>query len=501
MQENSNRALAINSLILYVRLGIVSICGLLYTRFGLEALGVDDFGLFSVISGIISFIAIVNTIMIATSNRFMAIAIGKGDNVMANQTFNVNLSVHVLIAILTLVLSFPLGHWYIGHFVNYTGNFAYVYAVYDISITASIVSFIGVPYNGLLLAKERFFVFCSTDVLSSIVKLLFTYLLIDHFDNKLILFTLATSTFTAYPTLVFSVYCHKKFREITRICFVKDWKQYYDVLRFSANMSIGAIAYVAKVQGSAMVVNIFFSTMMNSALAIANSVNNILSLFANNIQKSISPQIVKSYAANDVERSMKLVCTSSKLTYIVMLMVSIPFLVTPETIFGLWLKETPEYTIQFTRLLIVDVLIMSLNAGVPDLVFATGKIRKYQLIVNGLLCTSVIVGYMLLKHGYRAELLFYSYITFSILVFVARPLLLSQVIDFKIRDLAGDVYLPSCLTTLMLMPVFLLKDSMNGWVLLVITEVYYFILVLLIGLTESERTILIRTITNKIQRK
>lgn len=500
MRENTNQAIAINSLILYVRLAIVSACGLLHTRFGLEALGIPDFGLFSVVAGIISFVAIINTIMIATSNRFMAIAIGKGDIDRANQTFNVNLAIHVMIAMLTLAVAYPIGHWYISHFINYTGNMDNVYKVFDMSIIAAVISFIGVPYNGLLLARERFFVFCSTDVLSSIAKVIFTYFLIYHFENKLFLFTLTTAFLTASTTVVFITYCHTRFRETTRLHFIRDKRQYLDVLNFSASMGIGAIAFVAKAQGSALVVNMFFTTMTNSALAVANSVNNVVSLFAQNIHKPISPQIVKSYATNDMERSGKLVCMSSKLTCLIMILVSIPFLIIPETIFGLWLKDTPEHTVAFTRLLIIDALIMSLNAGVPDLVFATGKVRNYQLAVNGLLCCSVIFGYQVLKAGMAAEALFVCYIVFSGIVCILRPILLSRITQFNISDMVKKVYKPVFLIILLLLPVFALRTVVNEWALLFISETYYIVLLFLIGLTEREREYVLSHLRARIQR-
>ena len=211
MKENTNKAIAINSLILYIRLAIISVCGLLYTRFSLQALGADDYGLFSVIACIITFASIINTVMIVTSNRYIAMAIGKGDINEACRTFNTNLVIHLFIALFTVLIALPIGHYYIANFVNYIGDISKAYIVFDISIIASAFSFIGVPYNGLLLAKEKFIVFCSTDVISSIVKLIFTYLLIDHFENKLVIYALITAFMTAFPTVVFWGYCRYYF--------------------------------------------------------------------------------------------------------------------------------------------------------------------------------------------------------------------------------------------------------------------------------------------------
>ena len=167
MQENTNKSLAINTLVLYIRLIVTAICGLFTTRFALEALGVVDYGLFSVIGSIISFIAIINTIMVSTSNRFIAVAIGKRDIREANKQFNVCLIIHVLISFCTIIFSLPIGEWYIYHYLNYAGDITNALMVFRFTIIASAVTFIGVPYNGLLSAKEKFIVCCGTDALGS----------------------------------------------------------------------------------------------------------------------------------------------------------------------------------------------------------------------------------------------------------------------------------------------------------------------------------------------
>ncbi len=181
MKENTNSIIAYNTIILYARLFVISICSLFTTRFALQALGVVDFGLFSVLGSIISFIAIFNTIMISTSNRFIAFALGKGDAYGANEQFNINLIIHLLIACITIIAAFPIGDWYIHNYVNFDGNIEDAVKVFRYTIIGSVISFLGVPYNGLLMAKERFIIFCTTDSVAHILKLIIAYLLIFMF--------------------------------------------------------------------------------------------------------------------------------------------------------------------------------------------------------------------------------------------------------------------------------------------------------------------------------
>jgi O-antigen/teichoic acid export membrane protein len=358
-----------------------------------------------------------------------------------------------------------------------------------------------VPYNGLLIARERFLVFCSTDVAMSLFKLFFTYLLIDHFEHKLIIYTYVMAFMTAFPTVVFFAYCRRQFAAITRFVFVREWRKYYDVLNFSIGIGIGAIATIGKAQGGALIINMFFSTTMNAGLAVANSVSSILQNFANNAQKPISPQIVKNYAAGNLDRCTSLVCLASKATYLSMFFVSIPFILAPEVIFDLWLKEVPPYAITFTHLLIVDILIFSINAGVNDFVFATGKIKLYQIIVNTLLVSSIVVGYLAMRRGMPPEYLFYVYIAFSFLVFLVRPFIIVRITKFDVWALVRGSYVPVLLITLLFVPTLCLKQVAGPIQSVVVAYAYFVLLLYFIGLRKNERQYVNSLIRNKLLRK
>lgn len=490
-------SIAINSIVMYVRLAIVSVCGLLYTRFGLQALGAEDYGLYAVVGGIVALMAIANSIMISVSNRFTAVAIAGGDVEEVNRTFNVNLIIHIAIAILMLLTALPVAHWYIAHYVQYAGQMRNVYTVCDIAIVASAISFIGVPYNGLLLAKERFFVYCSTDVGAALLKLVMTYLLIDHWENKLLIYALTMAVMTAYPTFVFIRYCRRHFGEMVRLRFVRDRRAYDDVLRFATGVGIGTLTGMVKLQGTQLLINAFFGTLLNSAVAVANTVNSLIQMFAQNISKAIAPQIYKSYAAHNEQRYTYLVCLSSRFTYLVMLAVALPFLLIPETLFGLWLKDIPEGTIAFSRLMIIDILIVSLNAGIVDIIFASGRIYLYQIVVNTLLALSIVLGGIALRLGLPAQYLFYSYIIFSALIFFIRPVIMLRVVKFDVRSLVRESYLPVLTVSALTAPVWLCRELMNPWLCMLLAMLWYGVLVWLIGLQRNERQKLIQLLHAK----
>ena len=290
MQENTNKSIFVNSIVMYLRLGITAVAGLFTTRYALQALGANDFGIFSVVGGIVSLITIINTIMMSTSTRFISVAIGKGDDAQTNKVFNVSLSIHLAIALLSALLALPLGKLYITNYVNFDGNIAEVVKVFNITVVWSILSFVGVPYNGLLMAKEKFVVFSVFEIIFSLIKALITYILIFAFDDKLYVYAMTVSICACAPTFIYMLYCHIKWPVLTRWRIVKDRALYKSILHFSRWVGFGAVAQIGQSQGAALLVNTFFNTVMNAAQGIAASIKALIMMMAQNLTRPISPR-------------------------------------------------------------------------------------------------------------------------------------------------------------------------------------------------------------------
>lgn len=497
MQENTNKAIAYNTIVLYVRLIITSVCSLFISRYSLQALGVTDYGLFSVVGGFISFIAIFNTIMLSTSNRFIAVAIGRGNETEINKQFNVNLIIHIAIALLTLIVVIIIGDWYIMRYINYEGDISNAIYVYHITVIGSIITFIGVPYNGLLMAKEKFIVFCSLDVISSILKLIVTYLLVSHFTNKLSMYTWATVILTTYPTLIYYIYCKRHYPSIVKFKFVREKAPYREVLKFSAWVGYGAVATVGKNQGAALIVNYFFNTVMNTALGIATSINSIIGTFAHNVTKPISPQITKSFAAGDRERSLQLLVTSSKMCFLLMLLAAAAFLVEPDWIFTIWLGEVPPFVVQFTTLIIIDALLDSLNSGISELIFASGKIELFQLTINTLRLISIVAAYLLLKMGGPAYSLLYAYIGFTVIAIIVRQWILHRDLNINNWWLFKRSYLPCLIVAIIFVAIIFIPMPIHPFAHIIVVLVLLLAVELFVGFTKNERNVVYGFIRKK----
>lgn len=487
MQENTNRAIIINSIINYAKMGINTILALLTTRYALLALGVTDYGLFSILGSIISFIGVFNSVMMNSCNRFMAVAIGNGNNVETNKIFNVNLIIFIGCALLMILIAFPIGFWYIDTKINYEGLIRNAYFVFSFSIVSSILSTLATPYNGLLIARERFFVFSIVDVIKHFISFLITYILVNHYENKLQIYTVSMSLLTSMPLFVYWWYSKKCFPEIIKWNFVKEKKYYKEIFSFSGWVAYGAVACIAKVQGAALLVNAFFNTIMNAALGIANSLGNYVTMFATSLTQPIQPQITKCYTAGNTERTNELLIISTKCSFMLMLFIGTPFLIAPEWILHIWLGEVPPLASTFTVLLVIDNIVLSFNSGLNNLIFASGKIALYQILINTLRLLSIAVAYFVLNAGYPAYSLLVTYIIFSVFVVLCTQWCLYKTLKYDNKFLIKKSYMPSLGILLLMMPIYLYKPEIHPIINISIALLYLSFWDFLIGLTKQEK--------------
>lgn len=486
--ESNNKLILSNSVILYIRLIIISLVGLIVMRVILKALGVEDFGIYAVVGGIVALVGFVNTVMLTATNRFIACELGRGDLTNINKIFNVSLLIHLAIAFIVLILAKVIGEWYINHYLKIPeGKLSITLWVFRYSVLGSVISFIGVPYNGLIIAKEKFLVFCSVDILVSLLKLVASYLILYYFINKLLVYAVLIGILTAFPTIVYFYYCKKKFPRITRFRLFWHWEDYKEIFNFSVWVGYGALASVGKLQGAALIVNYFWGAALNTALGIANSVNAVVVMFAGNVGRAISPQINKSYAAGNKLRTEDLVIAASKYTYFLLLLPAVPLLIQTEYILKMWLTLVPEYTVVFVRLIIIDALIGALNAGIPDAIFASGKIRSYQLIVNTIFLFSLPVAYWVLKSGYEPYALQYTYIVFSVIVLIVRQIILQRVVKFNTRRIILHSYFPALLVSGVLCPWIYLRNVLPPFWTIGLSVVYALLAIFFCGLKKEER--------------
>ena len=282
---------------------------------------------------------------------------------------------------------------------------------------------------------------------------------------------------------------------------MKDGTLYKKMLDFSKWVAYGAIAQVGQAQGAALLVNTFFNAVMNTALGVATSIKSLIMMVAQNLTKSISPQITKSYVAGNHKRCMSLMATSSKFAFFVMLLISAPFLVNVEFLLNLWLGQVPLYAPIFVYLMIVENLIATFNMGIAEAIFANGNIKKFQLSVNTNILLSIVIAYLLLKTGRPAYYLFYVYIVIAILNTFVRQIIMHKTLGYDNMYLIRNSYLPSIIVVLLFLPFLLLKLSWHPIVVMIIAEIYLCLLIFIVGLSTKERTLVVSKISSVCRRK
>ena len=501
IQENTNKALVYNTVILYIKLLVNTVTSLLATRFTLKAMGADDFGLFAVLGGIISIISILNTIMVSTSNRFISVAIGKNIRSETNAIFNVNLVIHIVIALITLAIAIPAGYYYVYNFLNYDGDLRIAAFIMLISTFGSILTFISVPHSGLLMAKENFLVLSLIDIVVHIIKLLLAYLLLYLTGNKImIVYAIGLFVLTVLPSVVYVIYCRFKYPDIVKFKIVSDKSKYKECLSFSAWVSYGAVASIAKSQGSAILINSFFNTILNTALSIGNTINSFIVLISQTISQPITPQITKSYAKHETDRCDELLVLSTKLTFVVSFLIALPVFKETQWLLNMWLGSVPEFGVLFTRLLIIDTLITSLNSGISTIIFASGKIKLYQILINTLRLMSIGIAYIALKYGAPASSLLYSYIVISVLIFFSCQWVLKKTLDYNNLILWKESYIPSLILVVLSFPVLFLKMPFHSIVNMVLTELWGVVVAVFVILSKSEKRFILNYIRQRLAR-
>lgn len=487
IKEGTNKAIVINSIVLYARLIIVSLCGFFTTRFALQALGIVDYGLFSVLGGIIALVDVANSVMISTSTRFMTVALGRGDTQEINQQFNINFRIHAYTALFSLIVACSVGYWYIANYLNYAGDIRNAMLVFTFSIIAADISMLGIPYRGVVTAKENFLITSIPEVVAAVLKLLISVVLVYLFSHKLLIFAGTQSLLTLLPIIVSYLYCKKKYPDIVQFNKVVDKSKYKEVVNFSGWTLYGSITCLAKSQGASIVINLFFTTVMNAALGVANMLNGLINNLAQNLAQPMFPQITKSYAAGDMNRSIQLLCMTTKFSYLIILLVSAPFLIDANWLIGLWLVEVPPMTAKITCLLIVDLLASSFNSGVSTIIKANGNIGWYEFSGNTLRLIAIVAAYFILRGGAPVETLFYIYILCSVVIIIINQLILHYITHVDNMVVVKKSYIPSIIVTLLFIPFLFIDFVISPFIMIIIGFLYLTVLVWFVGFNKKER--------------
>lgn len=398
--NSNNKRIAKNSIFLYIRMLVTIIIGLFTSRIVLQTLGISDYGIFSLVGGIIMMLTSLNAAMMGATQRFLSFELGRGETEKLKAVFSTAISVHLLIALFVFVIGETVGLWYVNtHLVIPAERMVAANWVYQASIATFILNIISCPYNAVITAREHMNAFAYISILEYVLKLVIVYaLLYIHYD-KLIVYGLLTVLVAVVIRLCYSVYCTHHFPECkTKIGF--DKPLFREMSSFAGWTIVGHGGITLRDQCINIIVNLFFGTVLNAARGLAVQVSNMITSFSQNIVVAVSPQIIKEYAAGNMRRFTSLIMTGCRLMFYMLAIISLPVFINIDYVLQLWLGTVPEYTGTFIRLILIACMIYSLSACVTLGIQATGNIKIFQIGVNILTLSDLPMAYLLLYLGY-----------------------------------------------------------------------------------------------------
>lgn len=395
--------------------------GLFTSRVVLDALGIEDFGIYNVVGGFVSMFTIVRAGLVSSTQRFLTYDLGKGNLKSLNRTFSTITLIYVFLCVIVFLAAEIGGVWFIEHkLVIPTERMYAAKWVFQFSLFTLIITLLSSAYNSLIIAHEKMKAFAYITIYEVFMKLLVAYILFVTTSDKLIVYTMLLCIVQVTVPLLYWYYCRKNFREEIRICWQLEWEKIREIYAFAGWSMFGGIANIGYTQGLNMLLGMFFMPVVNAARGIAVQVQGLITQFVTNFQMAVDPQIIKSYARQDYEYMSELVSTSSRFSFYLLLLISLPVMLEADTLLGWWLVEVPEYTPLFFRLIIVTTVFDAISNPYGKAIHATGEIRNYQLICSGLLILIVPVAYIVLKLGAPAFSVFVVHIILGFVAMVFR---------------------------------------------------------------------------------
>lgn len=455
MADNSsnNKRIVKNTAFLYIRMILILLIGFYTSRVILQVLGASDYGISNVVAGFVALFSFLNATFSSTLQRFYNYEGGQRGKEGYTEVFSVGFRVHVALALFVFLLVEIIGIWYINKvMVLPSERLTAAHILFQFSVVSMVVLIVQAPFSGAIIAMERMDFFAFVSIIDAVLRLGLIILLPYIPFDKLIIYGLIQLTISIVDITIYVYYAKKKFHFIKLKKNIEK-KMLKEILSFSGWTLFGSFAFLAKGQGVNMLLNYFFGPIVNAARGLANYCSGALSGFSNNIAMAFRPQLVGSYSEGNTERTFNLLLTQSKICYCLVLMLAIPVILEIDLLLSVWLgKSVPDNTNLFAILVILDSLVGVLNAPVTQVVYATGKVKAYQIgsaVVNILLIPTC---WLFLFLGFDAWIVFVLTIVFSMLCHIVCLIIMHNVFDYHYKDYLKRIVFP-CVMMSLLVPI------------------------------------------------
>ena len=434
-----------NTAVLYVKIIVGMLISLVSVRLVLKALGDSDYGLYNLVAGVIAMLAFLNVSMSVATQRFMSVAIGEHDTEKLNGIFNTSICLHLMIGAVVALLFEAAAPFLFNGFLNIEPDrIPVAKTIYQFLVASTFFSILSVPYGAVLNAKENMLAMSILGIVEALLKLgLAVYLLYCPTD-KLVTYGLGSALLAIFGIAMNRFYVRYRYKEFhfKPRQYVKK-ETFTQMLGFAGWNTLGAVAVIGRNQGMAVIVNLFYSTVVNAAYGIANQVNGILNMFSNTLQTALNPQLMQSEGMRDRDRLVRLSQTSSKFCVGILALFAVPLIMEMPYVLKIWLDEVPPYTLRMSQLMLVLSIVYQYSMGLMSSIQAVGKIRGYFMVMSSLILLNLPICWLLMKAGLPPYWCVVSFIVIEAASLAARLLMGSRLVGFRVGDFVKNVMLPT----------------------------------------------------------
>lgn len=492
--QADNKRIAKNTLMLYVRMMLLLVINLYTSRVILNELGVDDYGIYNVVGGVIVILSFLNNAMASGTQRFMNVEIGRNDQNALNKVFSTSLQIHSKVAMVVLIVAETVGLWFLNTYMNIPdGRIGAANWVYQFSVAAAIFGIFTVPFNAAIISHEKMSAFAYISILEATLKLFVAFAIIWAPFDKLIFYASLIFIIGLINCFIYGSYGVRHFAECKNVTLKKDKTTMNKMLSFSGWTVFGNLGYILHTQGIAIVINIFFTVAVNAAQGIANQINGIVNQFASNFLVALNPQVVKTYAAGEYDQMHSLIIRGCKIAFCLMTLFVIPLVLEAPTILQVWLGMVPDYAVIFIRIVLIISLVNSFSSLLATAKGATGDIKSYQITLTLIGALHIPLAWLAFELGGGPEYSMYVYLAIVIALQIIRILFVCHSVNLSVHLFIHGVIL-RCISVFVLSSVlpciihFMLKPSILTTIIVGGTSVMAVVITTLyVALTKPER--------------
>ena len=486
-----------NMIFLYIRMFVIMCINLLAVRLLLQVLGETDYGIFNVVGGIVTMLSFLSSSMSSATMRFFSYNIGKGDNKNLRKLFSVSLMVYIGIIIISVLLAETGGLWFIyNKLLIPDSRFQAAFWVYQFSVVTFSLNMMSVPFMALIISSEKMNFYVLLSIFDAVLKLVIIGIVHYMDGDKLILYVALFTSISIANIVAYLLYVKACYRQVE---IIPRWDTvcFRELFSYCSWYMYGSVSQLIKNQGINVLLNMFFNPVINAARGIAYQISSVMTTFVNSFYQAVRPQITKRYASGEIESMRSLVYQTTKMSYYLVLIISLPLLIILPEILSLWLIQVPDHTVLFTRLVIIATIIETLELPLNTAICSNGNIKWFQLVTGTIVIMNLPISYLFLKLGYSPQITMIVAIAIAVLAQIARILFAKLVFGLNIKEyliLISKLGMTSLIAIIVpllvrwkLQDIFRL-DLLIGYI--AISLLYILIVIYLVGISTKERATL-----------